>query len=106
MDNARLLVKTKESKAILEDIEAIINDLSFTMRIVEDSHNPLRTQILDLVESKYSSKSESKDEIKFWQEEDDDVQEEEGDIACSLEGSSEKRDFFEVILAKHNLTIS
>ncbi|KAI5428061.1 hypothetical protein KIW84_033177 [Lathyrus oleraceus] len=104
MDNARLLVKTKESKAVLEDIEAIINYSSFTMRIVEDSHNPPRTQILDLVESKYSTKSKSEDETKFWQ--DDDVQEEEGDITCSLEGSSEKRDFLEGILAKHDLTIS
>lgn len=44
MHVARLLLRTKHSKDLTEDIEAILNGYSFNIKIVENSQGPLRIQ--------------------------------------------------------------
>lgn len=37
LDVVRLLIKTKHSKVLMEDVEVMINDSSFNIKLVKDS---------------------------------------------------------------------
>lgn len=47
MDAARLVIKTKHLKVLVEDIKAIINGILFNVKIVEYLQDPLRIVLPD-----------------------------------------------------------
>ncbi|XP_058725583.1 uncharacterized protein LOC131596865 [Vicia villosa] len=96
MDVARVLVKTGDPKAILEDIEVIINGESFVVNLVEDAQCPLRC--LPSVGSSEISDSED-DMSNPWQHDEEDEQAleaeagEVGEVGCDLTSFHEKEIF-------------
>lgn len=64
MEVTRLLVRTKHSKVLTEDIKAIINECSFNIKILEESQGSFVIQILtaSLLETSSDKSDESEDE--------------------------------------------
>lgn len=50
MDLSRILIRTRQTKVLFEDVEAHINGVSLNVKIIEDTQGPLRIHTPEDVE--------------------------------------------------------
>lgn len=108
MDVARLLVKTQKTKTVDEDLEIVINNTTFPVKILEDFHTPLRLVPPEIDDSGSSSESKFEADGNFWCDDEKKVPEqqevlEEGEVDVHRVG---KAYVLEVEAAKQGLTFS
>lgn len=92
LDMDRLLVRTKHSKVLTEDIEVQINGHYFNVKLVADSHMPLRSQIPDSSDqdSQTEDSGDLHSECQCQEENDDLVKEEDNGQGCEKKNCSQE----------------